>query len=143
MLKDVIIDNIGNSEFPWIVEAKIASNNNISLIMQTELTVTNGYVSFTKLGVSDMDDNIKISFAFKTPQGVNISKFNSSEVELPPKRSSYPSLSCKQLDSEISVNENAYFNITLGIVDKKSKLVMPNINWNVNKIDINFFFLFP
>lgn len=138
LLKDVIIENIGNSEFPWIVEAKITSDNNISLIMQTELAVTNGYVSFTRLGVSDMDDNIKISFEFKSPQGVNTSKFDTSEVVLPPKKSSYPSLSCQQLDAGIKVTENTFFNITLGIVDKKSKLLMPNINWNVYKIYIIF-----
>ena len=69
--KDNLIDNIGNSEFPWTVEAKIQSDNNVSIIMETETNVVNGYANFTKLGVDNVSDNIRFSFSFKLPEGLN------------------------------------------------------------------------
>lgn len=63
--------NIGNSEFPWVVVASVSSDANVSIILQSEVNVINGYVNFTSLGVSDVSENIRFSFNFKEPQAVN------------------------------------------------------------------------
>jgi hypothetical protein len=71
--KGNVITNTGNSNFPWIIQAKInsSSNPNVSLIFETEVPVINGYANFTKLGVSNMVDNLLISYSFKLPAGLN------------------------------------------------------------------------
>ena len=39
--------------------------------MQAAAIVENGYVNFTKLGVDNISDNIRFSFHFKLPEGLN------------------------------------------------------------------------
>lgn len=65
--------NIGNSQNPWTIQAQInsSSNSNTKLILQTQVTVVNGYANFTRLGVSDYDENVVISYNLQTPVGVN------------------------------------------------------------------------
>ena len=48
-----------------------SSNNNTKLIFQTEVAIINGFANFTQLGVSDIVDNLVISYSFKLPQGLN------------------------------------------------------------------------
>ncbi len=64
---------MGNSDYPWIINAHIhsTSNPNVSLIFQTQCQIVNGYANFTQLGVSDLVDNLVISYSFALPQGLN------------------------------------------------------------------------
>ena len=56
-----MITNTGNSKFPWIIQAKInsSSNPNVTLIFEIEVPVVNGYANFTKLGISNLVDNLE------------------------------------------------------------------------------------
>jgi hypothetical protein len=65
--------NIGNQQYPWIVEASVnsSSSQNAKIILQTQAYVVNGYANFTNLGVSDVVTNLVISYSFVLPVGVN------------------------------------------------------------------------
>lgn len=68
-----MVTNIGNDNHPWTIQATInsTSNSKASLIFQTEVSVLNGYANFTKLGVSDLVENLVISYSFKLPAGLD------------------------------------------------------------------------
>lgn len=128
-----LITNIGNDDFPWIVVANmtVSSNENATLILQTEAQVHNGYVNFTRLGVSETS-TFTLSFKFKSPEGVNASEFDPKELTTPPITATLPVLSCQQSESDITVAANSNFDITVKIVDKVSKLQVENISWAVS-----------
>ncbi len=132
------ITNIGSVEFPWVVEAKLtrANKNTTSLILQTEANVINGVATFTKLGVSEIDSGIVISYNFKLPEGLNASNFDTKEKVAPPISASLPVLTCDQSGAEIVADENRDFSLVLAIIDKKSKEVVENISFNVSFIII-------
>ena len=68
-----LASNIGTTDYPWLIQAQInsTSNPNVSLLFQTQCQVVNGYANFTQLGVSDLVDNLVISYSFALPQGLN------------------------------------------------------------------------
>jgi len=68
-----LITNVGNPNYPWIIQAKINSttNPNVNLIFESEVAVVNGFANFTKLGVSNIVDKLILSYSFKLPNGVN------------------------------------------------------------------------
>ena len=126
--------NIGTSTNPWIVEAKINSttNSNVSLIIQIEAPVINGYANFTNLSVSDLVDNLVIGYSLKQPLGVNGSLFDPLPIKANPLSTTKPDLTCLHADSGIKAVENTNFNLSVSIVDKYSKIKLNNINWNVS-----------
>ena len=128
------ITNIGSAEFPWVIEARLtqASKNTTSLILQTEANVIDGVATFTKLGVSQVDSGIVISYNFKLPEGLNASTFDAKEKEAPAISASVPVLTCGQSGAEVVADENGYFGLVLAIVDKNSKEVVRNISFNVS-----------
>ena len=65
--------NVGNPVYPWLIRATIksSSNPNTKLIIQTEAQVVDGYANFTNLSISDLVDNLVISYSFDLPTGVN------------------------------------------------------------------------
>lgn len=130
------IDSIGNAEFPWKVEAYIDpvlnNNRSISLILEQEVNVQNGYVNFTKLGVAENLQDIVISFRFKLPEGLNSSKFNPGAISLKPVTSTNPRLSCTQSGPEIEVEKNARFSVSVNIIDEVSKIAIAKIDWKVS-----------
>ena len=44
-------------------------------------------------------------------------------------KATQPVLSCQQINEEISVTEGTLFSITVGLIDKNSKILIPNISW--------------
>lgn len=65
--------SIGNDKFPWVIQATLnyTSNPSTQLIIETEANVVNGFANFTKLGISEVTENLAISYKFKVPQGVD------------------------------------------------------------------------
>lgn len=49
----------------------MTSKSNLNLIFQTEVCVINGFANFTQFGVSDLVDDLIISFSFKLPTGLD------------------------------------------------------------------------
>ena len=132
-----MVTNIGNDAFPWVVVANLSSssNSNAKLIFETEVNIVNGYATFTRLGISEVS-TFSISYKFKTPTGINETKFDPKEQATPEVSASLPVLSCTQYESDITVASNSYFNITIKIVDKVSKLQVENISWAVSYIKL-------
>ena len=128
-----IVDNIGNDAYPWIVVANLTSSSdpNAKLLFETEAKVVAGYATFTKLGISEIS-TFTISYKFKTPEGVNSSKFDPKELQTPAVTSSLPVLSCKQYGNELAIAANTPFNMTINIVDKLSEVKVDNISWAVS-----------
>ena len=93
----------------------------------------NGYANFTKLGVSEIS-TFTISYKFKTPEGINNSKFDPKELETPAVKSNLPVLSCQQYGNEVTAAANDLFNMTINIIDKQSKVKVDNISWAVSYI---------
>lgn len=127
-----IISNLGNENFPWVVQANLTSTSNPSatLILQTEANVVDGYATFETLGISDVT-TFAITYSFKLPEGLNASRFDPKLVPTEPVSASKPLLSCKQYESDIVTDANAGFNLTVKIIDKVSKLQVENISWAV------------
>lgn len=113
-----------------IVVANLTSSSdpNAKLLFETEVNVVAGYATFTKLGISEIS-TFTISYKFKTPEGVNSSKFDPKELQTPAVTSSLPVLSCKQYGNEVAVSANTPFNMTINIVDKLSEVKVENISW--------------
>lgn len=130
-----LITNMGNKDYPWIVVANMtsSSNPNANLINEVEVAVSQGYATFTKLGISELS-TFSLSFKFKSPEGINETKFDPKEQKTPPITATLPVLSCQQYESDIIVAENTNFNITVKIIDKVSKLKVENISWAVSLI---------
>ena len=49
----------------------MTSKSNLNLIFQTEVRVINGFANFTQFGISDLVDDLIISFSFKLPTGLD------------------------------------------------------------------------
>jgi hypothetical protein len=49
----------------------MTSKSNLNLIFQTEVSVINGFANFTQFGISDLVDDLIISFKFKLPTGLD------------------------------------------------------------------------
>ena len=132
-----LITNIGNAAFPWTVVASLSSssNPNASLILETEATVSNGYATFTQLGVSQLA-TFSLSFKFKTPEGIDESKFDPKEQETAAITATLPVLSCKQYGSEITVASNTGFDMTVTIVDQISKVQIADLAAAVGSVSI-------
>ena len=69
---------LGNSQFPWYIEATLTASTNpaTKLIFTTTATVVNGYATFTDLGISVADPSFTISYSIIAPEGVNKYKIN-------------------------------------------------------------------
>jgi len=132
------VTNIGSVEFPWIIEAKLtqANRNTTAIILQTEANVVDGVATFTKLGMSQVDSGIVISYNFKLPVGLNASTFDAKEKVAPAISASLPVLTCSQSGAELVADENGGFSLVLAIVDKNSNEVVKNISFNVSCVFI-------
>lgn len=119
---------MGNPTFPWVVVANMTSSSTASatLLNQTEMNIVDGYAQFTELGISEITE-FGLSFSFKTPEGVNASKFDPQVQPPVVLKAEKPTLSCKQETSEISVEQNTNFNLEFLVVDKASKTKVSDI----------------
>lgn len=129
-----VVTNIGSEEFPWVVVAKLTSRtfNTTELVFQTEANVVNGYATFTKLGISQVDSSFAISYNFKLPEGLNASSFDAKEKVTEPMSAGNPVLTCMQNSDKVIADENSDFSIEVAIIDKKSKQKVENISFNVS-----------
>ena len=97
----------------------------------------NGYARFEKLAISDVT-TFSLSYKFKTPEGVNDTKFDPGEKKTPPVSASLPELFCQQYNSDVVIGPNKKFNMIVSIVDKGSKNKIENISWAVSIFYNNF-----
>ena len=95
---------------------------------QQEMKVVKGYATFTELGITEKS-NFALSYSFKTPEGVNSTKFD-PQVQPPAQlEAKDPILSCAQFNSDLNIEQNQAFNLQVSIIDKSTKLKVENISW--------------
>ena len=119
---------MGNANFPWIVVANMtqSSSNTATLLNQTEMNIVDGYATFTKLGISEITE-FGLSFSFKTPEGVDDSKFDPQVQPPVVLKSEKPTLTCLQDTNEISVEQDTQFTLDFTVVDKTTKTKVADI----------------
>ena len=105
-----------------------SSSSTAKLMEQTEMKVVKGYAYFTKLGITEKS-SFSLSFSFKTPEGVNETKFDPQVLPPVQLEAKDPILSCSQYNLDLSIEQNENFNLTVSIIDKTTKLKVENISW--------------
>lgn len=125
--------NVGNEDFPWIIEAVVfnSSNTVLKTTLQTEAKLeTDGYVRFKNLAVSEQADYFNLKYQFKLPTGLKPATFNPLTLESPKQSTSVKaSLTCKTKEENQIINENEKFNISISIIDELTEAVVKNISW--------------
>ena len=130
--KDELLTNMGNEEFPWIIEAEIFSSDNPSarIVNQNEAQLNDtGLVIFEKMGISEIASNIKIRYRLKPPKNFNFNytpPYLNSSIYI---ASSQAEFSCHLDQINLVVEKDKKFNLSATIVDKNSFLPIKNLNF--------------
>lgn len=137
--------NVGDEDFPWIVQAIMydSSNPYAKIITESEAKLDkDGYVRFSKLAISDTVESFKIKYEFKLPTGLKPATFNPmSLLSNRTTSSTKGQFSCKSIEENLIVNEGQNFNISVLMIDKISSSEIKNVSWKVKIFLLDFIFL--
>ncbi len=77
-----------------------------------------------------------LSFKFKSPEGIDESKFDPKEQETAAVVATWPVLSCQQYEVDTLVAANTDFNMTVKIIDRASKVEIDDLMAAVGAVSL-------